>query len=131
MEADIAEPEIPVNKSGNDVFSRMVLHPSQSLFPVYLAENIPARFHISAAFMVYHSAFLKNVCYSYTGDVSRIRFLSATFREKSRSVEDREIFAFGIFLTFKHSRAERKQMTVNIIQLLSHWYQRRFQLLSF
>ena len=117
VEADVIIAVPAVNKSGDDVFARMILHPAQTLLCVKTAGNGQPRFKRRVGIVQYLAAELLYIGDAHGADISRVGKLAAALGEEGRPVKDHRPAA--LFLAaLEYLGLEGEHVAVDIVKLL-------------
>ena len=87
VESDIVVPVFFMHKPGHNMLTRVILHPTQTLFPVKHAVVLCADYKRSVYIMQYPAVFLTDVRNLGIAYASGVGSLSPALREKGSSVK--------------------------------------------
>ena len=116
VEADIIIAVLAVDKPGDDVFTRVVLHTAQALFGVKTAGNGQPRLERSVGIVQYLAAALLHIGDAHGADIPRVGKLPAALGEEGCPIKSHcpaALFPAAI----EHLGFKGKHMAVDIIKL--------------
>ncbi len=116
VEADIIIAVPAVDKPGDDVFARVVLHPAQTLFGVKTAGNGQPRLERSVDIVQYLAAALLHIGDAHRADIPRVGKLPAALGEEGRPIKDHRPPAL-LLTAIEHPGFKGEHVAVDIIKL--------------
>ena len=119
MEADIIAAVQSMYYTRNDMLARVVLHISESPFPVEFTFHRLPHGHRSVCIMINFPVIYLNVKHRSAVNHAPVRLLTSALREKGGAVKYDGISAVTL-LTFSYPCRKLTQMRVGIIQLFRH-----------
>ena len=118
MKADVIVAVLTVDKPGDNVLARVVLHPAQALLSIETAGNGQPRLERSVSIVQYLAAALLHIDDAHGADIPGVGKLASALGEESRPIKDHRPAAL-FPAAIEHLGFKGKHMAVDIIKLLS------------